>query len=553
MGSHRPSDNEKEEGSVHERNFTPLHVPLWKHSVDCSATLLNSRRIVPNCAHPKRIVFPPPLHFGKHPDVEPVIHHSFEFQGKKQGGSSSRSFVQRLNPGPAQDLVPHVVYDDAGEVPGRLPSDLEFESKFESGNLQRSVRIGQLQYNLILRPDLNTGGCQWYYFMVRNIQPGEPYRFNIVNLYKDKSMYRRGLLPLLWSEKDAMNNSVGWRRAGRIIGYDENRAAKHKGGGYHYTLSFQIEFPWDDDCCFLAMCYPYTYTDLHNFLGQLCSAEQSSEFLQRSQLCETPCGYSCEMLTITASASAAVVSARKTFVITGRVHPGESNSSWIIEGMVKFLTGSSSVAQALREAFVFYIVPMINPGGVIHGYYRVSNMGHDLNRQWIDPKEATQATIFHCKKLIQSLTLQRRLLMFCDVHGHSSKPNTFMYGCNSAAFGTSLFGQMDMHRQGFRREQAFPKRFSELCPAMSFKDCKFQVDKAKESTGRGVVFKEFGIVHSYTLEASFLGLETPRDESGSEDGAPFYTHFNPSHLQDIGAQFIFAIADYVASGTSGWE
>ena len=36
-----------------------------------------------------------------------------------------------------------------------------------------------------------------------------------------------------------------------------------------YTLSFNVEFPHEDDCVFLAHSYPYTYTDLQEYLIKL--------------------------------------------------------------------------------------------------------------------------------------------------------------------------------------------------------------------------------------------------------------------------------------------
>jgi hypothetical protein len=36
-----------------------------------------------------------------------------------------------------------------------------------------------------------------------------------------------------------------------------------------YTLTFNIEFPHDNDQVYLAHCYPYTYTDLQDYLIQL--------------------------------------------------------------------------------------------------------------------------------------------------------------------------------------------------------------------------------------------------------------------------------------------
>jgi hypothetical protein len=49
------------------------------------------------------------------------------------------------------------------------------------------------------------------------------------------------------------------------------------------------------------------------------------------------------------------------------LHPGESNSSWMMKGAIDFLTGNSLDAKILRDNFVFKVVPMLNPDGVING------------------------------------------------------------------------------------------------------------------------------------------------------------------------------------------
>jgi murein tripeptide amidase MpaA len=72
-------------------------------------------------------------------------------------------------------------------------------------------------------------------------------------------------------------------------------------------------------------------------------------------------------------------------VITGRVHPGESNASWMMKGVIDFLIGNSIEAEILRNNFIFKIVPMLNPDGVINGNYRCSLAGCDLNRRWKRP------------------------------------------------------------------------------------------------------------------------------------------------------------------------
>ena len=51
-----------------------------------------------------------------------------------------------------------------------------------------------------------------------------------------------------------------------------------------------------------------------------------------------------------------------------------------MKGLLDFLTSSHSDAKLLREMFVFKVVPMLNPDGVIIGNYRCSLTGRDLNR-----------------------------------------------------------------------------------------------------------------------------------------------------------------------------
>jgi murein tripeptide amidase MpaA len=54
----------------------------------------------------------------------------------------------------------------------------------------------------------------------------------------------------------------------------------------------------------------------------------------------------------------------------------------MLNGSIKFLLSDSSLAKDLRKNFVFRIIPMLNPDGVIHGNYRCSLLGCDLNRKW---------------------------------------------------------------------------------------------------------------------------------------------------------------------------
>jgi len=57
------------------------------------------------------------------------------------------------------------------------------------------------------------------------------------------------------------------------------------------------------------------------------------------------------------------------------VHPGESNASWMMRGVINYLISDDPKAAFLRDTYVFKIIPMLNPDGVIVGNYRCSLIG----------------------------------------------------------------------------------------------------------------------------------------------------------------------------------
>lgn len=82
---------------------------------------------------------------------------------------------------------------------------------------------GVHDYELTLSTDMYTSKyTQWFYFRVRKMRAGVTYRFTIVNLMKSSSLYSKGMRPLLYSERAAVENGVGWHRTGSDIRYYRN-------------------------------------------------------------------------------------------------------------------------------------------------------------------------------------------------------------------------------------------------------------------------------------------------------------------------------------------
>lgn len=64
------------------------------------------------------------------------------------------------------------------------------------------LQVYSHEYDLIVRPDVNTHThTQWFFFSVANTRKDVKYKFNIINLLKNDSMYSYGMQPVIHSEK----------------------------------------------------------------------------------------------------------------------------------------------------------------------------------------------------------------------------------------------------------------------------------------------------------------------------------------------------------------
>lgn len=256
------------------------------------------------------------------------------------------------------------------------------------------------EYQLTVRPDLFTNKhTQWYYFQVTNTQAGVPYRFTIINFTKPASLYNRGMRPLFYSEKEATTNKIGWKRTGDQIKY--YRSNPGQDGRHYFSLTWTFQFPHDKDTCYFAHCYPYTYSNLQEYLSGINNDPVRSKFCNIRVLCHTIARNMVYVLTITTPLKNSDLRKRKAVILTARVHPGETNSSWIMKGFLDYILGDSSDAQLLRDTFVFKVVPMLNPDGVIVGNYRCSLAGRDLNRNYTSLLKESYPSVWYTRNMIR--------------------------------------------------------------------------------------------------------------------------------------------------------
>ena len=445
---------------------------------------------------------------------------------------------------------------------------LTFDSCFESGNLERATRIenrdglmtaprameflqkyvvpGEVdqEYDLLLQKDVYTSGnIQWFYFSAAappesTNGTGAKYplrvRFNLVNMQKSDSLYTVGMKPALLS----MNRDAkGWQHGGTDVCYFKNGLTSVRGGTVaasdgaddkkpqkklkqYYSLCFTYTFT-EPDTVFFAHSYPYTYSDLQAYLLSLQLDDRVALFTRRKLLCNTLAGNRCDVLTITARCSDAERSASKpAIVISARIHPGETNSSLAMHGFIEFLISKDPEAVSLREHFVFKIVPMLNPDGVIHGNYRCSLAGTDLNRRYNDMYPYIYPTVVAMKGLLEATQKKRGVLLFLDLHGHSKNKNAFVYGCDLLQIPEkqlrSILPRKSSGDIATQRifARVFPKMLATVSNAFdrkkkgyfSYQDSTFSVKKSKFGTGRVVSWRQLEIEGSYTIEISFCGV-----------------------------------------------
>ncbi|XP_038607655.1 cytosolic carboxypeptidase-like protein 5 isoform X1 [Tachyglossus aculeatus] len=326
---------------------------------------------------------------------------------------------------------------------------LLFSSRFDSGNLAHVEKVdpeagegegggdgGPLptssispspdyEFNVWTRPDcaeteFENGNRSWFYFSVRGGVPGKLIKINIMNMNKQSKLYSQGMAPFVRT----LPTRPRWERVRDRPTFEMTET--------QFVLSFIHRFlEGRGATTFFAFCYPFSYSDCQELLNQLdqrfredhpsLSSPLDSIYYHRELLCYSLDGLRVDLLTVsschgrqeereprldqlfpdTSTPRPFCFSGKKVFFLSSRVHPGETPSSFVFNGFLDFiLRPDDPRAQTLRRLFVFKLIPMLNPDGVVRGHYRTDSRGVNLNRQYLKPDAVLHPAIYGAKAVL---------------------------------------------------------------------------------------------------------------------------------------------------------
>jgi len=425
-----------------------------------------------------------------------------------------------------------------------------FDSKFESGNLRMAIKLNsdiENEYDLIIRKDYNCEkNYSWFFFSIECDRECD-IKFNILNFIKKKIMFdeKEKIRILVYNEKDKWTRNTynvqyyennikilaSWEDKEKMGSNDEENIFndkfkedeknndifkifdKDKGEKedvpdteFFFTLSFCYHVNKNNinSPIYFALCFPYTYSTLQDYLHKLSITKTNKNKIKFSTLNKTICGNPLDILYITNFASTqSVINARQSIIFTARVHPGETSGSYVIESVINNLLNNSEQSNNLLDKYIFKIIPMLNPDGVIHGHYRNNILGKDLNRMWQDPRDNETPTIYYLKKLISI----NKPFFFCDFHGHSNMPNCALYCCSPPKKKKNKFFNFpngNIKSYHFYEEKVFMRIMEEESKYYQKSGEKYNIQKSKLKSARGVIYNEFNVYFSYALETGLM-------------------------------------------------
>ncbi len=284
---------------------------------------------------------------------------------------------------------------------------LTVRTDFEGGSIGRCDHAAQNHLQCEVRGEVDQDGrnrqASWYYFRV----DGGPAREIIIDLtgLPGEYNYRPGNLAI----------NAGTRP---FVSYDEERWTALPDDAISWDAAIprlRIRFRPSRFPLWIAHLPPYTNRHLNRLLGEV----QKHPHLALSELGRSLGKRPIILLRITNPDRAQAD--KRVIWVTARQHAWETGTSWVAEGLVRFLLSSDSSAARLRDQFVFHVIPLADPDGVARGGVRFNANGYDLNRNW-DVADPERMPEIHAQRqaVLDWVDAGRRLDLFLNLHNTNS-------------------------------------------------------------------------------------------------------------------------------------
>ena len=462
-----------------------------------------------------------------------VVYHDKSFEKEIKYLSSYDEFYSIL--------VPLTEISHIPKIPNPLYNDdnVIFDSDFEEGNLRMAIEISKnKEYDLIMRPETNAKKLYTFFFFSvliksyeNNNENNNTIKLNIINKPKDKNFYN-GQSPVLMFDTSINKWTRNTFNVYAINNGLKNPNLKNEFKSY-FSLTFSFNFKPNVKYYF-ASCYPYTYTQLRLYLNTL-NKNCYKKIIKFGEAGKTFNNNKIPYIVITNfECDEEGLGEKKCVLVTGRIHSGETVSSYVVQGLIDFLLNlNNPISKYLRDKFIFKIIPMLNIDGVIFGNYRLNILGKDMNRLWTpnipfnsDECDKSSLYINSIIDIIKKTLNNRNIFLYCDFHGHSGKHNYFLYGCPKE-------GNENYHKK-------FMEIYAKKSNIFSLNDCVHKIMPKKMNTCRALLKNVFSVDLSYCLETSMFSYVL-KDEINGKKICPFTIE----KYKQIGMDFCLSLFDLI--------
>ncbi|HPA21264.1 MAG TPA: M14-type cytosolic carboxypeptidase [Verrucomicrobiae bacterium] len=285
-------------------------------------------------------------------------------------------------------------------MPERASGSVRFFADFENATLGRVKQIGPDEFYLHAFPEGKPrSSFLWFHFRVEGCEGRE------ITFHINPSPFSR--------EKTSGNGTRS-----PVMSYDgdnwlgiEDKSWSDDGSVLTFKQRFSASPAW------VASFFPFTAEHITRFID----GHKTSPYFKASILGQTKQGRDMRMYTITDPA--VQESGKRAVLFTTLHHDLETTGAMALEGICRFLLSDDPRADKLRRAFVFHVVPMMDPDGIAQGnlYCPVGN----LNRQWGLGTTAETACV---ERFVRELGARgRKVELFMDFHGWCTPERTTLF------------------------------------------------------------------------------------------------------------------------------